>query len=709
MFHKLNKGPILAKSKEIGTYLKQHGESAIPTDLRTAVVAGIESFDEAKREGLADGVASLRQGLLQSGLREVLVAKLGKDVSEDDPRFENAVNAAVMVAAASTNPTEFVSKYAKPADADGIVLGGTEAFGDDVIAGLENFDKQSFDKFVGYNVVLAALSAGSSEFEEAIFPTEVLAAGVSGAEIHVTQPYAYRSIKRTNGQPARLEKRKLVDAIRDASLLATDVTRIFPHAIAGNAAYLADVAVVPTVTKTVDGVAFDSRPIKFGVDVDLLGVSAVPGLVSGTQDETDTLHPAISLGEVFLTVTDTAATPNKKTFMVDVGNAQGALFQRPQTGKGNDLILNFSGNVTVTEADLGTDVSATLKTAGNITDTMEIVARLDVTGNANSQNANIRLNFGGLTVVEVYSVSATGVRTQVSSADKAAVAAAFTTAPAGCFPAARRSNANMRQQGLLINSGETVKYVLPNYPQSPLSSNAPLNVEGYAMTIEGLAQAQSVRQHNNAVNALLEIADVVKSNSGLGNTGLMAGAEYITPRYVDGDVLDLSSMAITLNSMEAMRNVSATLVNAATIIVQRMVRESGYLAALQVMGAENDYEVVIATDSQIKGLLKIDGDQRTLGNGVSFRAVSTEDARMAGKMFFILRRKSEKLHPMSFGARVMTPALISEIQNNRGDSVRKELMLVPRDQIHGVCPVMGALTVNGLQNIFVDAQIQIRG
>lgn len=711
MYKSKSKNSQFASVGNLTNLVKTGALSQYGSDLKQIAISGLESLGgNVDFTAIENDYAGAEAALLGAGLEALLENAIGPRLDHEE-QWENSISAALAVGLQYHDADSFVGKYSSPVKAgnESLVLGSFEDAG--LKAGVESFNRETFDAFVGYNMILAALSAGTNEFEEALFPTKVLSAGEHGIEMSVTYPYVYNSKARSGGKEFELTKTSLVNALRDATIMNTDSTRIYPYSIAENDAYLAATADVPAATKEVDGVSFETRPLKADISIDLLGVSAIPGLVDGTQNETDTLSPIMKLEDLYFKLTDNAGTPNVKVVKMATVNHPGATYARSQEGNSNRYNLNFDNVLRVEKASLGDAMHDQLKTVSGTSDE-EIVLFFTTraAGIADTQKGNVNLNYASIELAYVHSRAADGTETKLAEADYDNVKAAITAKElVGWNIDARRSNANLRQQGLLVNSGEARTYVLPNGSLGPLSSNRPISAEGYGMTAESLLKAQRVRSHNLAVDKLIDSFSMIESGYGTQNTSMQPGGELIIATALSASV-DLTETAASMDSNDAIDNLGAAIVNAVSTMVARLLRESNYLAALTLDGNENDFEVVLATDSYIKQLIMKSGEGRTLGNGIKFRVVSSEDTRMSGSTYITFRRPSQKgnADPLSYGIRSMSPALITEPDVTRGgDTVRKEITLTPREQCYVTCPLIGRLDFIGLDSMFIDRNIKV--
>lgn len=687
-------------------------------DLFTAESAnklmGLESLSSTEAAALGntyeETVDNLRNGALGSLLSD--------HFQGNEARINMGLEAAAVTLIAAGDPEQYHQTFLNGrngASASAVSVDTSVPGVDSGVIGLESFAEQSFDKFVAESVLVNALSVGNNDFEEAFFPTEILEAGQSGVEVKVSIAYAYNRTKRaSNGKAFEFEKRSLIHALEDHTLLEGGSTEIFPRGdLAANDDFLVDAGVVANSTETVNGVEISTRPLKFGAEVDLLAVSAHPGLVGDQgQNETDMLDANIQLGTVYLKATvDDGTNTKDAVFAVDTSGIPGALFTRTAEGSTNDSSMNLktslSLNSTLTgvngTAASGLGIESLLGLAAGDAWTLEV--KTIISGTVNTEYGNMAVFANQVELGAAYD----GQRHKLdaSGTEYKAVDAALTLELVGYMPKARRVNANLRQRGILIDNGESNTYYYPISIGSPLASVRPVSVQGGGTTVEGLSKALRTRSSNAAVSTLLKAEAQLSSMSNDGvmpvNTP-MIGSMFVRPQFSHRPVLDVKDAVAINRSGEGYDDVRAMLVDAVTTMADKLALESGYLAALeQFTGAEREYEIIVGTDPRIAGFLMKSGDGRTFGEGRDYRIVSTLDSRMQGRIYVSFRRKTQTgIDPMSFGAHLYTPALVHEVANSyQGGATVQEVQVQPRELHTATLPILGRIDVQGLDEFYV--------
>lgn len=670
----------------------------------TSIAIGMESLQGAELDQAQLTFENISTQLDSIGVGELIRSQLG----ENGDAADVAMEAAVISLMAAGEPAQYHQSSMTPnkGPSSDAVLIDTNAVS---IPSMESFTFDAFNNFNAMSVVISALTLAQSSFDELFFPTEVIGGGNSGSEISVSIPYAFNRTKRAaNGSPWDFEKKSLVHAIEDHTLLESHATDIYPNAAAGsnNGAFLVDPLVVGNETLVLNGVDITTRPLLFATEVDLLSVSAHPGLIEAdTQDETDALESNVGLGMMYIRVTNTApATPIVGVFKADLAGVPGTLFTRPAEGNTNDLTVNYRGDINLNNnlvSISGVSIDALGidgLLGGLVTDAWNIDLATIVTGFTNTERANIKVYANSIELSNAY---LNGTEVAGTSAEYADLAAAITIELVGYIPKARRVNDNLRMKGIYIDNSETNKYYFPVAIGAPVNSAKPVNSQGGGATVEGLVRALRTRTSNLAVTTLLaaelQIQQMMTSGSPQTNASTI-GALFVKPTYYN-ESLNVQTEITIRTSAGGSDDLRSLIVDKITLMADKMALESSYLSALEnFVGADKEYEVIIGTDPRIAGLIMRSGDERTLGFKHTFQVQSSLDLRMRNKIYISFRRKNQSgLDPLSFGCHQTKPALVHEVANSsRGNAVVSEVSVQPIEQHNVLLPILSRLDIVAL-------------
>ncbi len=696
---------------EIANIYADHRGDLITKEMANQVIS-MESLAPVDLANVQLAFEAVKDKLERVGLRDLIIAQMGGVA--DEHVISVAMESAAIALMAAGNPEKYHKSYntIKTAGPSGTITVDTSVLGVDTgVPALESFTVNSFDKFAALSVVISALTLAQSNFDELFFPSEVVAAGESGVSVSVCIPYAYNRTKRAaNGAPYQFQKKPLLHAIEDYKILEGESTTIYPRADAGagNDSFLVAAAEIANKTVVVAGVDVETRPILFGKEVDLLAISAHPGLIGNdVQNETDALDPNISIGKVYVKVVyDPGTGPVTGIFEYNLDGAQGAMFVRPPEGAANALIVNYNGKLVLNNKMKtigGVDANAFgFNTTLAVTpdDQWAIELSVELSGKANNSIGNIKMHANGIGLDNAFANDAVVAK---SSPEFTALAAGLTVSLVGYMPKARRVNANLRMKGIFVDNGENNTYYFPIQIGSPIASVHPVSSEGNGATVEGLVHAVRIRSSNIAITTLLAARDMIKQMMASGTiftNSTTIGTHFVRPSYLERTINVKTEIAIR-RSGEGYDDLRSFIIDEIVTIADKLALESGYLSALEnFIAGDREYEIIIGTDPRIHGLLMRSGDERTFGAKHAFRIESTLDLRCRGKIFISYRRKNRRgIDPLSFGAHLAMPGLVHEVANSAlGGATVQEIQVQPRE-LHAVTlPILGEITVLELDN-----------
>lgn len=685
---------------DISTLINEQGKALTSPQL-VKQVCSMESISEESALVASEQIASL-----ESHLAAIFADSMGiKDFTEQQ------AEAAAIVAAAAGDLVGYSQEGYKDTTS-------MADFGNAVVAGMNGQydyqDKVSFEAFseqelrndlplsISYNF----LAARQNEFGETWFPTQVLTPDQAALTLKVRKYEVFEQVRHgVTGKQTDFKRRNIVEAARDYTILANAATAIVPIWVSGtNDAYFMDTSYLATgIAKIVDGNNVVTRPMKPGVPFDLLGISQHAGLVAtGYADHTDAVDAKVTLDAIYINITGTIATvPYSETYKFRTNRLPRADFQKSVEGNYRELSLNF----TTQSIFINGETAMLDGTDGTLFDTLTannllLQLGVDLGGSLNTETGATNVFASAISKVKLVDAD-TGVE-QSLTAGLGAVIDGYTYTVVGYDLTANRSNANRRTQGLLATPTEEVeRYVIQL--GSPITSSSPVGTNRDATDLETLVNVTRVRNSNNAVTTLLNYADtlsayVVNAAAGIRTQVQGLGRHYVTPTYLY-NAPDLSNAVQSVMSNAKLADVQAAIVNFVRDIATRLVRDSGYLQALDVLsaGQDTDFEVIIGTDQILSRFLMTSGDTRTLGLGLDSVVVASPDSRMDGKIVVGFRRKNvQGFDPLSSGAMAFIPELASSIQNTRNGAVYKEATVQPRTLHIPILPVLGVIDVTAL-------------
>lgn len=675
----------------------------------TAGMIGFESISDTEFKNVEASAETARTYLEEAGLPALILKHSGADNIEHIC-VEKGMDAAVLTLLASQNPEAWQESYLG-ADTNKNVQVMGDAYGETEVS-TEGYDPVHFDKYIGVSVIANALAAASSPFSEAFFRTIVLPSSQKGVDIKVTSPLVYAKKSRNrNGSAYDLEKKSVVSALVNSEILANTSTQIIPLVQTGantNAAMLADDSVVANKTITIAGKELLTRPLAYGVDIDLMAISTHDTLLGAeAQDETDTLDTVIGLGTQYIKVTNSdPTTPVSAVIAVDTTNIRGSLFTNVAEGNLQDMTAYFESEVWVSSEDLSY-AGAKLETALEIAtltgqtagDAWKMKLNVTVTGRVKFTTANMIVNFGSAAVTEAFDKDAVAI----DASDVAAIKAALTFEGAGFKPGATRSNSNMRNNGHIIDMTTSVTARIPAKMQSPLTILSPVTSSEGNGSMDGINMVKRVMSSNLAVKELFRFeAQLLATNGIAGGSPAIGAMAGITPTYIARD-LDVDDKIVQLGSADSLNDLRGTLAAAVSVVTDQLLLDSGFLASLELFtGSTNNFEIVLGTDSRLGNLLMTSGDARLMGASYNFKTTVSHDQTMKNKIFISVRRTdTDEAEPHSFGVHAIMPSLMARSAVSRSGATSHETIVIPRESFNVVCPVLACINVLNMDKVFL--------
>lgn len=596
----------------------------------------------------------------------------------------------------------------------------------DPAVSLEAYDDRELMNNLSFSVVFNVQAARQNEFGEAFYPTVVVTPDQSGLDVSVSRTMVFNEIRHDlTGKPTDFQRRNLVEAVIDASILANESTKAIPYYVASGTGANADKFVLNTVvapfTVNTGNEVILTAPLKPGIDIGLLGLCQPPSVqATGQLDNTDTLDHRIALDKLWLKFVNAGGDESIISF--DVNRLPRSQFQKSQEGFDRELNLNF---ITV---DLPID-SQTLDISGAVASaaggalaylagtpdrsTWIVRLALKVTGDANIELGNVSVNTNVVTIDSIARVDAlTGAITAVTEvSDPGAMAALRAAITPSLTPAtvvgytlqAYRSNLNRRTRGLQVTTvTQNERYAIPL--GSPVTCPAPVTATRTSTDMAAPITAARIRNDNNAVTKLLAYADTlsalkVSADRRIAVPSVEGIGRHLVRPFYERSTIVVPDIVASLASQERAEDVSAALVNKLREVVYRAYRDSGYQPALDAItgGTGEKPTVLIGTDPVIQRHLMVSGDTRTLSIGFDHQIVTSMDSRVYGKIFITFVRKGQTgPDPMSFGCMAWMPELATNIQMSRNGQVSQETMVQPRSIHINTLPILLVFDIEGL-------------
>lgn len=703
---------------ELKTVMNETG-AAYANTTNTKHVIGLESLNESDASAIQT-VADELSGTISNVITSVSDASDSLGVESISPQ---QLEAGVMTALAAGDPSAYaLAATGNVAQGDSntklVGVSGNGVFGAldfRDAPSLEAFDNTELSKMIPQSIAFNVRASRQDEFTETFYPTVVVSPENGGVDVTIDFVSVFNTVKRsTRGATTDFDQKNLLDAVTDASILADESTALVPflQPDGSNAdVFVADTLVAPSI-REVAGENVTTAPIAIGKEVDLIGISNHPGLItSGVLDSTDAIDPRLAIENVYLVNEwDNAGVPAFDVLKFNTIRLPRSGFVASHEGSGRELTLNFrSDSILLDVTTLNVDGSVPATLADVIAGNLSVRLAVNVTGNAHVEFGTVQTIAAPVTVIDIIDIDGNAI------AKDAGVGLAIVTALAGLQVVgvdylAARTNSNRRTRGLMLNNNSvTERFAIPL--GSPISIPVPTGSANESSDLDSLINAARIRNVNNGVTTLLNYSDSLRSyvsNVRKGNkSGAIEGiARNVVNPFYEEITLDLTSALNSIRTKDRADDISSALINAIRDLSYRMYRDTAYQAALDASSfGSKTPRLLVGTDTVIQRHLMVEGDSRTFG--ISFadaKIVSTLDSRMANKIIVTFTRDGSEgtADPLAFGSHAWIPELVSTMPITRDGATYQEPMVQPRNRHINHLPAMAVINVVGLEAAMVS-------
>ena len=595
-----------------------------------------------------------------------------------------------------------------------VVIGGESA---------ERISMEAFDERPNANAMIFSAaynmqSAKQNEFGEAFYPTVTVTPDQVGFSVNLRLILAYSEVSRAaSGALSNFNRKNIIRAIIDSSVLAVDQTRLIPvyRSSGGNDSSANFVSVINTTVLHVDNADLPTRPLAVGKKFSILGISQTDAaLAAGQQDQTDAVDSSARLSAIYVSVAKgDGGSPETFTyeyFKFDTENLPTSDFNLAPQGNTRLLTLHFA-----TKAIRFT--SATKTVAGASSTFLSPLGTNTVRMNI-ALNGEITQDLGD-TIVQALPVTVEAVNDSSGAALSTSSGAGQTAATAlgmvtviGYDLLAYRTNSNRRNRGKLLDIQHVnYLYTMPLLP--PITALRPVasQEQDDGNMLSTLVTATRIQTSNAAVTALLNTQSTLQAFSTMDAETVLnqptlfgVSALMVTPAYLS-DSIDCSADLDSLNANTRIADLQALLINKIRNMAILLYVQSGYGPALQAQyeGTPPKITVIIGADPQVARYLQLAGDTRLMGDQFDFKVVESFDARMMGKVFFSFGLESAfnsgVVNPLHFGNMGWKPELTLMLPMVRNGANIMELTVQPSYRHVTNLPILGALTVTHLDDV----------
>lgn len=664
--------------------------------------------DDAAIDTAFEGDVEVAEGEAVTEIEAAVTESLGEEYEATDAQIDSAAIVALSQESLEKYFNRRLNTQAK--GGDGVqVIAAPSGFGYMDVA-TEAFDARNLDKFFSQSVAFNFGAARQLEFGETLYPTMVLTPEQTGFDLTIRRPMVMNPVRhKLTGQHTDYDRRNLIDAFIDPTVLADDSTKIVPVWSAENAEYFAQ-GVTPVDT-TANGVEYKTAPYATGKVLSVKNLMQNAALLAtGQADQNTSIDLRANLTHLWLSFGKTAG--NENIVPINVTGLRYTQFTQESQGAIRQIQCHFRSDDILVNVNTKDQTGVAAPVAAFFTGARERnYVRISVDGIISLNTEDGRFN-ASITTGEIHSIwttdAVTGQQTQVTDATEvAAFKAEFgKISVVGVDILASRSNLDRRQEGLIGTIyEEIIRYVVPL--GMPITIQTPVTNTRTDTDVSLAVSMARARNENNAVTQLLRFEEQLKAIKPLldprdrsVSTPLIEGIgqTVVYPFYEEVD-LDLSSQTAGIRAFERQEDVSSTIVNTIREVAYRMHLDSGWALAAESAGDTNAKPLlIIATDPQIHRHLIVTGDTRLVGIYFDYKVVSTMDIRVRDRIYLTLTRPNPgHPHPLLFGAMAWIPELITSLVQPRNGGTTKETMVQPRSLHVNFCPILARINVKGIK------------
>ena len=573
---------------------------------------------------------------------------------------------------------------------------------------LEGYDDRNNKTTARYSIAYNLYAPRQDVYGETLFPTVTIAPDQPGFTTSIDLVHIIDQVRRsTKGESDKYNRKNVIHALRDPSILRNDATNVVPVFRDDNKHVFVSDTVLTPATITKNGEEVTTQPLLFGAKTfSLPGVSQTDLELSVAEfNQTDVLDTAIRLKTLFLQVGDAAS---KEVISFDTTSLAGSTFNESMQGDDRKMILNLAAGDLIINANTKlASGSALVDLAPIVTGNFMVRLKVEISMNVLLDIGDFNSMTSPVQIVEVIDSSG-AIHTPKSAAVAAIVGLFADMRMIGFEVEARRINSNRRTIAQMLDSRiYNQNYAIPTYapftvqrPQNAGDQNDTAAVNALVQVARALTQAHAVYKLQETDRILSSAVDHRRSIHSV--TELMGVARLVvTPFYERHEVVVNNSMA-SIKSHEIAADARAVLVNLIRDVAFRAHRDSGLQIAMDAVygGAAPKPCVILATDPYIEQYLHITGDLRTLADKFDVKIVSTPVRTMYGKIFLTFGNFDPSLegqpNPFHFGNMAWRPETVMAFPTARDGATSVELTVMPTF-LHIVnLPVLARIDVKGL-------------
>lgn len=696
------------------------GAVALLTALQSAIKPGTLQQGQAKTAVSMESIGEAELSTLNMAL-EGFAAPIEQGLIEHFKQAtETQVEAGIYGAVVASAPTDYIGRNRYSEES----LTGAAGVSNNVATipvgsvglptakrnvAFESFDTTNNRNLAAYSATFNALAARQFPAGEMLYPTVVVAPNQQGYTVDMREVVAFDAVTRSaTGALDTFNRKKVIKALIDASILATDQTKLIPVYRTGSVDSSANFVSGITATNVVsaDGETISTAPLAIGKKFSLLALCQTTSmLAAGATDQTDSVDTA-RLSSVILKLVVGGTT---EFYRVDVSNLPTADFNAAVQGNDQILQLNFSTNAI--------PLTSSTKTIGGTTNTLM--------ASIGSQTARISISVSGKIVRDLGDTETMASTVTLKNLTDASGTAVDTTSGAGATLKtlletitiagyeliAYRTNSNRRNQGKLLDfQVYRFLYNTPLLPPLSMARSILNDASGDAQMLADLVSTSRIQSMGAMVTELLRARDTLQAYAATGDVSATspqlfgAASLVVNPVYKTAS-LDVAAAIDSRTANDRIADLKALLINKIRDMATQLYITSGYGPALEGFYPNQGMkpEIVVVCDPELNNYLNIIGDTRLAGDMFNIRIEQVFDSRMAGKLMFSFGIPNAEgtgvATPLHFGNCAWRPELTAVLPTSRNGRQSMEIMVQPSYRFVTNLPILGEITVTNLSTV----------
>lgn len=698
----------LAKLAAIGDAIVKENTGKPVSSL---AVAGMRLANESRTpdhtRAIDDAVKSL-----QARLRAMAAEYIG-DTAETGGLIERISRAAAESAVLARDPRAAVSmpynlKLPQGFSENDKIMSQGLGFLEGRKLAVENYDNSDIQNAAQLTAAYNLTAPLQSEAAELLFPTFVVSPDQPGFNIAISRTVLQAKLQRgVSGAASKWGNVNLIRALRRPRLLNNDTLEIKPiyrKDDAVNVEAFVDAALVEPTEDSSDGEVIMTSYLKTGYKVDLLALGQTNAMTArGMANETDALDRYVVLRDLLLKVGDDLVN-------IPVLNYSGAAFTFAPQGDSRKVTLAMDvDNAPLTYNVKKVNGSPLTSMAAMVTNKWTVRLALMVSGTSNLRDSITSVFHNNIAVESIVDENGNEV-SLLAGAGKTFATLVGSGEIIGYKIKANRANLNLRQLGSLVDYRDHNEFH-PIGLRAPISTRRAIsdNQTNTFADVQRLVQYTHFTIEAEAMETVKKTAAYLSTYVtapdplGIGPDILGSGRWYVIPSFIPKNV-KVDEEIMSEESSERRQDIKGLLVTYLTDMAANLYVDSELIAMMRAVYGPSHPKVTFAllTTPRIATYLQIDGELRTLGPDINVRIVTTINEDYKDEIYMVPvivgEGRNEQPSVANFGVLGYAPEVTSTVQVPRDGQMSTELTITPRFQHYVMCPVMGHLTVENLED-----------